>query len=516
MPVYSVTVRSNYALGSLQAGQDASLFTWGTAAGPMQVDGAQAALAWTFGDFNGAVESALGEAVLLTYGTAAASTVTGATDAWAYVVGDFQGSVYGGQNATAVTLGDFHGTLDAGTQDGLLFSQGSVDAAATAGQNLLLYTEGDLRGNYLAGLDGSAVTYGDFAADFYASQDLTTLWARGRISGRIEAGRDLGSASTTGDGADGTTGNVLAPIFSHAGIDAELIAGRNIGLVQSSGAIAGLLQAADTIQGVESGAAVSAVLTAPNTPTPLEFSTWLSDLTPPDVPPPLAPEMIAAADAVHSLVLDQRAEMAAEIADLLARFAAEKTAAQDELDAARAAVTDASAAALADESLALSDDIELATAEFQHVRDQVLALFSALGQTADSEVDAIQQQIDAITDQRNAAYQTALAERTGTLQQLSDADAANAFTVPATRAASSTWRALRAATWETSKRRTWRPATNRSARAFRLPKTAWTCSWASPRREWPRTPTARPPATTGCGNARWRPASASGPRAASY
>jgi hypothetical protein len=220
----------DYALGSLHAGQNANLFTWGTAAGPMLVIGENAAQAWTFGDFNGSVHSASGEALLTTFGTAASSSVSGATDALAFVVGDFLGSIYGGQNASAITLGEFHGTLDATAEDGFLLSLGTINADASSGRNLMIYAEGDLRGHYTAGQDAAAVTYGDFAADFFAAQDVTSIWARGAISGRIEAARDLGNGSGAGDGDGELVSDApYSNTFSYGGINADLIAGRDIG-----------------------------------------------------------------------------------------------------------------------------------------------------------------------------------------------------------------------------------------------------------------------------------------------
>jgi hypothetical protein len=443
----------DYALGSLHAGQNANLFTWGTAAGPMLVIGENAAQAWTFGDFNGSVHSASGEALLTTFGTAASSSVSGATEAFAFVVGDFLGSIYGGHNATAITLGEFHGTLDATAEDGFLLSLGTIDADASSGRNLMIFAEGDLRGHFTAGQDAAAATYGDFAADFSAAQDIASIWARGAISGRIEAGRDLGKGSATDDGDGESVGDTpYSSIFSYGGIDAELTAGRDIGVVQSSGSIAGLFEAAGAIERVESGAAVTATLIASPAPTPVAFSTALRDMIAPAVPPSPASEVRAAMEAVHALALDQRAEMADAIADMLIQHADAKQNAQDDLANSRTALSASNTAILAEEWLALAADIAFANADFDQVRQQLQASFSNIDEAAAVDSAALQRQIDQIAGQRAAAFAAAQQTRTGSVQELIVADAATTAALAAARKASQEEKASRDEIWETAKR----------------------------------------------------------------
>ncbi|MBM4094919.1 MAG: hypothetical protein FJ276_36740, partial [Planctomycetes bacterium] len=117
----------DYAVGAIDAERYAGLITWGTAAGPMSVDGKEGAFGWVYKDFIGEVRSAHGDAYLIVYGNAvgAGRLAAGGRDAAAWVVGDAVGGVEAGEYAGAVVLGDFNGYLTAGA-DGFIASEGHV------------------------------------------------------------------------------------------------------------------------------------------------------------------------------------------------------------------------------------------------------------------------------------------------------------------------------------------------------------------------------------------------------
>jgi hypothetical protein len=399
------------AIGSVTAGQYAGVVTWGTAAGPMTVTGPEGAFGWSYGDFNGFVESSAGSASLTSYDNAIGA-VRGAQDASLWVVGQWVGDIDAGDDAVAVALGGFHGHAIAGAS-GYLVSEADITATLTAGRDVFIWAIGDISGDYQAGRDASAVTYGDFSADITADRDVTTVWTRGDLSGVIIAGRNVGTATDTGL----PTGSAY-PIFSYGQISADITAlnpagltgGGRIGPIGAWGAIAGRIEAADTIHEIRSGGPVTATLIAPNVPVPSEFdSTIETDYPLPALPELVVAEILAQAAAEHGAVLATKTQVAAQIADLLADFAAQRAAAASGLADAIAQATAAVTQAVVDAAQALNADF--ASAGAQLAAEQVLAAadFDAMVQEVIDEEAALQDQRDEAVARRAAVHTAALA-----------------------------------------------------------------------------------------------------------
>jgi len=138
--------------------------------------------------------------------------------------------------AGVTTLGDFHGSLDAGV-DGFVVSEGVIDATSAGGlyaaRDLQVYAVGDVVGFYDAGRDGSVITYGTFQdAVLTATRDvgrnhfdyygIPGVWANEGISGLITAGRNVGHWDEHFDYVYSEDWDY--DIFTHGGIDAIITA----------------------------------------------------------------------------------------------------------------------------------------------------------------------------------------------------------------------------------------------------------------------------------------------------
>jgi len=120
-------------------------------------------------------------------------------------------------------------------------------------------------------------------------------------------------------------------------VDARVTAG-HIGQASAWGPISGEFHAAASIAGVASGGAVTATLTAPQVGSVIENDSTIQTQYPyPDAPDSITDAVLAEAQAVYNEVSAAKTQMATDIADLLAEYAAVKT--QTVADS-RAAVTD--------------------------------------------------------------------------------------------------------------------------------------------------------------------------------
>jgi VCBS repeat-containing protein len=401
------------AIGSVTAGEYAGVVTWGDAAGPMSVKGPEGAFAWSYGDFNGFVESSAGSAFLTAYGNGIGA-VRGAEYAAAYVVGDWLGDIEGGDDAGGVALGSFNGNVTAGAS-GYAISEGDVDASITAARDVLVWAIGDVTGNYDAGRDAAAVSYGAYNASLSAGRDVVTVWARGNLSGSIEAGRNVGTADALGTGLP--TSPAYA-IFSYGQIDATISALNPAGLsggghvypVAAWGSIDGLIEAADTIHEVRSGDAVTATLIAPNVPVPIEFDTTILTQYPyPATPDSVLAEVLADAAAEYALVLAAKAQVADQITALLADFAADKAAEASRLANAITQATAAVTQAMADAVQALTADSEAAAAQFATERAAAAAELDTVAHEVATAEAALRDRRYQVVGRRDAAYAAAVA-----------------------------------------------------------------------------------------------------------
>jgi hypothetical protein len=392
------------AIGSVTAGEYAGVVTWGTAAGPMSVKGPDGAFGWSYGDFNGFVESSDGSAFLTTYGNGVGA-VRGADYAAAYVVGDWVGDIDAGDDAGGVALGSFTANITAGAS-GYAISEGDVSADITAARDAFVWAIGNISGTYDAGRDAAAVAYGDYNADISAGRDVLLVWARGDLSGTITAGRNVGRLST----AD-------YDIFSYGAIAATIDAlnptglagGGQIGRIGAWGQIGGTFEAADRILGVRSGDAVTASLIAPNVPVPVQYDAAIVAEVPfPATPASVAADVLAQAAAEYSLVLAAKAQVATQIAGLLADFAADKTAESTRLADTIAQATVNAVLAHVQAADTLADDTAAANAELDANRGAAAATLAALTASVDAALLRLEAKREEITTARDDAYNQAL------------------------------------------------------------------------------------------------------------
>ena len=97
----------------------------------------------------------------------------------------------GGGSAGAVALAGFSGSVTAGS-DGVVLSEGDINASVSAGKDVFVLAHGDVTGGYSAGRDAAVVTYGDFNAGVFAARDVGYVLAGGDISGAISVDRSIG------------------------------------------------------------------------------------------------------------------------------------------------------------------------------------------------------------------------------------------------------------------------------------------------------------------------------------
>ncbi len=339
----------DHVVGSIDAERYAGLISWGSAAGPMVVDGAEGAGAWVYKDFVGEVRSEFGDAFLVVYGNAvgASRLAAGGRDAGAWVVGTAVGDVQAGEYAGVVTLGDYHGTVTAG-EDAFIASEGFVNANMDTGGDLWVYSYDGVAGSYHAGRDAAVRTYGDFDASLRADRDVGTghynyygtsgVWAGGDVNGTISMGRNAGHWDQFYDYE--YEGSTSYDVFSYGSINAVISAenptgsplGGRIGSVSARGAINGLIRATHSIQTVRSGGAVNAAVVAPHVGSIVENSTSLQNMADPELPPSIKDEILNEAAEVYDEILADRQQLADDIEEAIADFAEEKAAALAQLE----------------------------------------------------------------------------------------------------------------------------------------------------------------------------------------
>jgi VCBS repeat-containing protein len=384
----------DYAIGSIDAERYAGMATWGTAAGPMVVDGEEGAFGWAYRGFNGEVRSANGNAFLGSYGNAVGNATAG-RDALVAVVGDFTGRVEAAEYAGAVTLGDFTGSLSAGAA-GFIFSEGNVHAGMTTGDDLAVSAVGDVTGNYHAGRDAAVVTYADFSAALTADRDIGLhhynyygtpgVWARGDISGRITAGRNIGHWDHYYGYDYG--GDWYYDIFAFGDIDAVITAnnpsaspiGGRIGSVGAVGPIDGLIKAAHSIGYVCSGDAITATIIAPYIGSVAEFNSAITAIPYPETPDSIKADVLAEAALVYDQVLADKALVAADIADLVVELATVKAEVADSLAEARAKTSASVTDAKLEAQEALDEEVSQEWTELYDASSTAGQVFNALGE----------------------------------------------------------------------------------------------------------------------------------------
>ena len=306
--------------------------------------------------------------------------------------------------------------------DGYILSEGNVNAGLTAGRDVYVWTIGNIDGNYSAGRDAAAITYADFSADIYAMRDigrreyngyaLPGVWARGDITGTIEAGRNIGNDQHTGAYTEWDYG-----VFSYGNINATIKAentaehpdGGHIQSVAAWGPIAGHIEAGDTIHHIRSGDAVTATLIAPNLPTPIEFdSTITTDHPYPATPASVVDQVMAEVADDYALVLATKTQVANDIAQLLADFAADKATGASQLANTIAQVSVAVADALTSAADALAADITGRHTELDAAKDAAAVELVAFQNEINATEASVQVERNLAKAEQDAAYSDAV------------------------------------------------------------------------------------------------------------
>lgn len=244
-----------YAVGSVTTasvvGLDAALVSWDSVGGPPAVTGTISAFAFTYGDFYGTVSSPAGDAGLVTYGNAFATTVSGALSAIALTVGNFSGNVTGGTFAGAISLTDFQGNVTSGG-GAVLLTEGDGSAHLTAANDAFVWSLSDFDGVIDADREAGAVTYGNLNANIHAGRDIVGAAAVGSITGSLAADNNIGNLLTYGEMAASvqavnpnsvTGGGAIGDVVAWGPISGSITAGSTIGNVRSASEITGSIAA---------------------------------------------------------------------------------------------------------------------------------------------------------------------------------------------------------------------------------------------------------------------------------
>ena len=431
----------DHVVGSIDAERYAGLISWGSAAGPMVVDGAEGARAWVYKDFVGEVRSECGDALLVVYGNAvgASRLAAGGRDAGAWVVGTAVGDVQAGEYAGVVTLGDYHGTVTAG-EDAFIASEGFVNANMDTGGDLWVYSFDGVAGSYHAGRDAAVRTYGDFDASLQADRDVGTghynyygtsgVWAGGDVNGTISMSRNAGHWDQFYEYE--YEGSTSYDVFSYGSINAVISAenptgsplglGGRIGSVSARGAINGLIRATHSIQTVRSGGAVNAAVVAPYVGSIVENSVSLQNMADPELPPSIKDEILSEAAGVYDEILADRQQFADDIEEAIADFAGEKAAALARLEEYKATI-DVLLKETQDQLLQRqAEETADATATIYRLARQSRESLSELSGRVAKDNEVAVANVTQLIDSAEASYDAALTGRTAVDDRLGTLD----------------------------------------------------------------------------------------------
>jgi hypothetical protein len=153
---------------------------------------------------------------------------------------------FAGDSAGAVALAGFSGSVTAGG-DGVILSEGNVNASLSAGKDAFVLAYGNVNGGYSSGRDAAVVTYSDFNAGLSADRDVAYVLAGGDISGPISADRSIGQHHNFLNTFHAATDS----IFAYGAINASISA------LNTSGSPGGGM-----IAGVGAGGPISGTITA--------------------------------------------------------------------------------------------------------------------------------------------------------------------------------------------------------------------------------------------------------------
>ena len=322
----------------------------------------------------------------------------------------------GGGSAGAVALAGFSGSVTAGS-DGVVLSEGDINASVSAGKDVFVLAHGDVTGGYSAGRDAAVVTYGDFNAGVSAARDVGYVLAGGDISGAISADRSIGQHHNFLNTFTAATGDA---VFAYGDISASISAlnisgssgGGMIAGVGAGGPIAGTITAAGNLGGVRSGDDITATITSANAATLSPFETALQSLTAPSLPPSIAPGLLSdVAAALVSLNTD-KADLLASLATSLSDAATSRTDTLSDF-----------ATATADHATSVTNLIATSASS---VAADITALETAFKADQQAATNALQQAVDAINGLFAGVESDFKARRLANVKAFSEANAAKA------------------------------------------------------------------------------------------
>lgn len=374
----------------VSAGRYAGLVTWGSAAPLALVQGPEGAFAFTYGTFNGEVNSTNGSASLVTLGGAFNTSVTAGTDAAVISAGMFMGSVTAGDSAIVVSLQDLNGSVSAG-EHVVLLSEGTINATASAGNDLGVLAYGDVRGSYTAGADISVKAYGAVNAGISAAGHVSSVYAVDGIQGSVSA-------------------SDVDTVFAHGQILSSINADV-VGTVTAWGDIDGSISATESIGTVRSAASVHASLSAPQIGSVIENDPDLIASTPvPATPASVRADILADAAASRATMEADIAAAADDIATMKADLAAAKNEAANDIAQLKADIADAVAEAraayvdwLANQKAAIEQELAQSRADsHDDTVDLRTAAIAAKNRLISDDRDAVVKASAALTDAQHS------------------------------------------------------------------------------------------------------------------
>ena len=253
--------------GTIDAGGYADSVSWGLT--DLESEGDEGAFAWSYGNLSGKLTSSLGYAVGVSLWnndadysseTVSAALAGGNVSGMVFSWGDAE--VFAGGNVTSVVVTAVDGSA-------IVMSFGNVNSHVSTGDLAIVF----------AALDISGVVDGEYAALAFAGQNLeATVKSDGSVWLALAGGNISGAI--TGDVS-------VNDVFAYGNISSTIKAGSEsssngiVESVEAIGTISGQIIATSSIGSVRSGSTVTATLTAPSKPTPIENDAGVAAENPP-------------------------------------------------------------------------------------------------------------------------------------------------------------------------------------------------------------------------------------------
>ncbi|MCX7401046.1 MAG: hypothetical protein NT138_25470 [Planctomycetales bacterium] len=253
--------------GTIDAGGYADSVSWGLT--DLESEGDEGAYAWSYGNLSGKFTSSLGYAIGVSLWnndadysseTVSAALAGGNVSGMVFSWGD--ADVFAGGNVSSLAITAVDGTA-------IVMSFGNVNSHVSTGDLAIVF----------AALDISGVVDGEYAALAFAGQNLeATVKSDGSVWLALAGGNISGAI--TGDVS-------VNDVFAYGNISSTIKAGSEsssngiVESVEAIGTISGQIIATSSIGSVRSGSTVTATLTAPSKPTPIENDAGVAAENPP-------------------------------------------------------------------------------------------------------------------------------------------------------------------------------------------------------------------------------------------